>query len=71
MAVAAASDAAFYTGADGRTKQAEVVIASPLPQPAAATALTASSGNQANATATATLTPGSGKTAYITGFQVP
>lgn len=47
----------------------------PLPMssaayPSGATPLSAGSGNVANASAVATLTPASGKTAYITGFQI-
>jgi len=49
--------------------------ANPLPMssaayPSGATPLSAGSGNVANASAVATLTPASGKTAYITGFQI-
>lgn len=40
------------------------------PYPRGASPITSSSGNVANATATATLAGASGKTTYITGFQV-
>ncbi len=40
------------------------------PYPKGAVPLTASSGNVANGAATATLTSVSGKTTYITGFQI-
>ena len=42
----------------------------PTPYPSAATPETASSGNQANANAVATLAASSGKTTYITGFEI-
>lgn len=68
--------AVLELGTTAKQSAGPITAANPLPvtpflaYPADATVLTASSGNVANGSAAATLGAASGKTTYITGFQI-
>lgn len=71
MTITKSNDGVTYTHPDKGSRSADVVGTIELSQyPAGATPLIAGSGNVANASGVATLTPGSGKTMYITGFEI-
>lgn len=71
MTIVASNDAVYYIDATGRSRNAEVVVATMTGDYASgAIPITASSGNVAAAVATATLAGAVGLTTYITGFEV-